>query len=133
MILIKSHYSREETEKCQAKDFRGLADLLINQIGKLLKDKFRGSDIACRYGGEEFLVILPESSLGDTVKRADTLREEVKSMEIVSQGQTLGSITVSMGIASYPDNGTKMEELLRVADTALYKAKQEGRDRVVSG
>jgi diguanylate cyclase (GGDEF)-like protein len=108
-------------------------DKIISQMGKLLKDRFRGSDIACRYGGEEFLVILPESSREDTVKRADTLREEVKKMEIVFQGQILGAITVSMGVAAYPANGTRMEELLRVADTALYKAKQEGRDRVVSG
>lgn len=108
-------------------------DKIISQLGKLLKDRFRGSDIACRYGGEEFLVILPESSGEDTVKRADSLREEVKKMEIVFQGQILGAITISMGVAEYPVNGTRMDELLRVADTALYKAKQEGRDRVVSG
>ena len=53
-------------------------------------------------------------------------------MEMVFQGQILGTITMSMGVAAYPDNGTRMDELLRVADTALYKAKQEGRDRVVS-
>ena len=108
-------------------------DKIIVQIGKLFKDKFRGSDIACRYGGEEFLIILPESSPEDTVKRAEALREEIKKMEMVFQGQILGSITMSMGIASYPEKGTRMEELLRVADTALYKAKQEGRDRVISG
>jgi diguanylate cyclase (GGDEF)-like protein len=108
-------------------------DKIISQMGKLLKDKFRGSDIACRYGGEEFLVILPESSLEDTVKRADILREEVKKMELVFQGQILSAITVSMGVAAYPVNGARIEELLRVADTALYKAKQEGRDRVISG
>ncbi len=108
-------------------------DKIISQLGKLLKDRFRGSDIACRYGGEEFLVILPESSREDTIKRADGLREEVKKMEIVFQGQILGAITVSMGVAAYPVNGTRIDELLRVADTALYKAKQEGRDRVVSG
>jgi diguanylate cyclase (GGDEF)-like protein/PAS domain S-box-containing protein len=108
-------------------------DKIIVQIGRLLKDKFRGSDIACRYGGEEFLVILPESSLQDTFKRADSLREEIRKMEIVFQGQILGNITISMGVAAYPDKGIRLEELLRVADTALYKAKQEGRDRVISG
>ena len=107
-------------------------DKIISQIGKLFNDKFRGSDIACRYGGEEFLIILPETSLTDTIKRADSLREEIKKMEMVFQGQILGTITMSMGVAAYPDNGTRMDELLRVADTALYKAKQEGRDRVVS-
>jgi diguanylate cyclase (GGDEF)-like protein len=108
-------------------------DKIITQIGKLFKEKFRGSDIACRYGGEEFLIILPESSPEDTLKRADALREEIKKMEMVFQGQILGSITMSMGIATFPESGTRMEELLRVSDTALYKAKQEGRDRVVTG
>ena len=108
-------------------------DKIILQLGKLLKEKFRGSDIACRYGGEEFLIILPESSLKDTIKRADGLREDIKKMEIVFQDQILGTITMSMGVAAYPGNGIRMEELLRVADTALYKAKQEGRDRVISG
>jgi diguanylate cyclase (GGDEF)-like protein/PAS domain S-box-containing protein len=108
-------------------------DKIIAQIGKLFNDKFRGSDIACRYGGEEFLIILPETSPEDTVKRAEALREEIKKLEMVFQGQILGIITMSMGIAAYPQNGVRMDELLRVADTALYKAKQEGRDRVVSG
>ena len=107
-------------------------DKIITEIGRVFKDKFRGSDIACRYGGEEFLIIVPETSLEETFKRADALREEIKKMEMVFQGQILGAITMSMGISAYPVNGTKMDELLRLADTALYKAKQEGRDRVVS-
>jgi diguanylate cyclase (GGDEF)-like protein len=108
-------------------------DKIIVEIGKLFKDKFRGSDIACRYGGEEFLIILPESSREDTIKRADALREEIKKIEMVFQGTILGTITMSMGVAAYPEKGTRMEDLLRVADTALYKAKQDGRDRVVLG
>jgi diguanylate cyclase (GGDEF)-like protein len=108
-------------------------DKIISQIGKLFNDKFRGSDIACRYGGEEFLIILPETSPEDTFKRAEALREEIKKLEMVFQGQILGIITMSMGIAAYPQNGVRMDELLRVADTALYKAKQEGRDRVITG
>jgi diguanylate cyclase (GGDEF)-like protein/PAS domain S-box-containing protein len=108
-------------------------DKIIAEIGKLFKAKFRGSDIACRYGGEEFLIILPETSLEDTFKRANGLREEIKKLEMVFQGQILGMITMSMGIAAYPEKGTRMEDLLRIADTALYKAKQEGRDRVISG
>jgi diguanylate cyclase (GGDEF)-like protein len=108
-------------------------DKIIAAIGKLFNEKFRGSDIACRYGGEEFLIILPETSLIDTIKRADALREDIKKMEMVFQGQILGTITMSMGVASYPDKGLRTEELLRVADTALYRAKQDGRDRVVAG
>ena len=80
-------------------------DKIIVQIGKLFKERFRGSDIACRYGGEEFLIILPETSREDTFKRADALREDIKKMEMVFQGQILGTITMSMGIASYPEKG----------------------------
>jgi diguanylate cyclase (GGDEF)-like protein len=108
-------------------------DKIITQVGKILRGKFREADIACRYGGEEFLIILPESSIEDTCRRAECIREEIKKMEINFQGQTLGTITISMGVASYPAHGAKMDELLRVSDNALYKAKQEGRDRVVSG
>jgi len=107
-------------------------DKIITQIGKLFKERFRGSDIACRYGGEEFLIILPESSPEDTFKRAEAYAGNQEDGHGFP-GQILGSITMSMGIASYPENGTRMEELLRVSDTALYKAKQEGRDKVVSG
>ena len=82
-------------------------DKIITQIGKLFKEKFRGSDIACRYGGEEFLIIVPETSLEDTFKRADVLREEIKKMEMVFQGQILGTITMSMGISAYPETGPK--------------------------
>jgi diguanylate cyclase (GGDEF)-like protein/PAS domain S-box-containing protein len=106
-------------------------DKIISQVGKLFKEKTRGSDIACRYGGEEFVIILPDCSIEDAFRRADELREEVKKIEIIFQGQILGSINISMGIASYPAQGTEVDELLRAADAALYRAKQAGRDRVV--
>lgn len=107
-------------------------DKIISEVGKLLKDKFRGSDIACRYGGEEFLIILLESSLEDTIRRANEVREAIKNMEVVFQDQVLGTITVSMGVAEYPDHGIRVDDLLRISDTALYRAKQEGGDRVIS-
>lgn len=107
-------------------------DKIIAVVGRLLKDRFRLSDVACRYGGEEFLLILPESSLENTIKRAEALREEIKKLDFVFQGQVLGMVTMSMGVASYPEHGLKIEDMLRAADTALYKAKQEGRDRVIS-
>jgi len=108
-------------------------DKIITHVGKIINDRFRGSDVACRYGGEEFLIILPETSLEDTFKRAEALREEIKKMEAVFPGQVAGTITMSLGVAAYPEKGLRMEDVLRVADTALYKAKQEGRDRVISG
>jgi len=107
-------------------------DAVITHVGRIFKQKFRGSDIVCRYGGEEFLVILPDSSVEDTCKRAEEMRQEIKKMEIVFQGQILGSITISMGIAAYPAHGSNLDDLIRTADVALYKAKQTGRDRIVT-
>lgn len=107
-------------------------DMVIAQVGRVFRQKIRRSDIACRYGGEEFVIILVEASPEDTYKRADELREEVKRMELIFQGRLLSSITISMGVATYPQNGATVDDLLRAADTALYKAKQNGRDQVVA-
>jgi len=108
-------------------------DEFLMKLADFFKTKTRGSDIACRYGGEEFILILPESSVEDTYKRADYLREEIKKVKVYFRGQLLPSITLSFGIATYPDHGIDTDELMRVADTALYKAKEEGRDRVIVG
>ncbi len=107
-------------------------DMVISQVGNIFKKGVRGSDIACRYGGEEFVLILPDCSTEDTVRRANLLREEVENLNIIFQGQVMGSLTVSMGIACYPNNATSIDGLLREADIALYKAKQGGRNRVFS-
>jgi len=108
-------------------------DEFLMKLADFFKTKTRGSDIACRYGGEEFILILPESSVEDTYKRADYLREEIKKVKVYFRGQLLPSVTLSFGIATYPDHGIDTDELMRVADTALYKAKEEGRDRVIVG
>jgi len=102
-------------------------------LADVFNGKIRGSDIACRYGGEEFILILPDSCAQEIYKRAEALREEIKNLKVYFHDQLLPSITVSMGIASYPDHGTELNELIRVADMALYEAKEQGRDRVISG
>jgi diguanylate cyclase (GGDEF)-like protein/PAS domain S-box-containing protein len=106
-------------------------DMVIANVGKLFKQGIRGSDIACRYGGEEFVLILPDCSMTETLKKADELRQEVKKLEIMFQGQIMASITVSMGVVIYDKDGKTVDELLRTADISLYKAKQAGRDRMV--
>ena len=108
-------------------------DKVLVQMGGFLKAGLRGSDVACRYGGEEFVLFLLESPAETTFQRADQMREEVKNLEVHYSGELLASITLSMGISTYPDQGTNAEDLLRVADAALYRAKQEGRDRVIIG
>ena len=79
------------------------------------------------------MLILPESSVEDTCKYAESLRKEIKNMKINFRDQQLPSVTLSFGIAAYPDHGLDTIELIRIADKALYMAKEKGRDRVVIG
>lgn len=106
-------------------------DTLLRELGLFLQTHIRQEDIACRYGGEEFLLIFPEASLDDTRQRAEELRAGVKTLNVRHRGQLLGAITLSFGIAVFPKHGGVAEALLRAADRALYRAKAEGRDRVV--
>jgi diguanylate cyclase (GGDEF)-like protein len=84
----------------------------------------------CRYGGEEFVLVLPDASLDGAAGRAEQLRVAVKQMRVAHNGLTLGPITVSIGVAVFPEHGANGEALLKAADAALYEAKREGRDRV---
>ncbi len=110
-----------------------VGDELLIKLADFFKFEIRGSDIVCRYGGEEFILILPEASTEGTYKRAEHIREEVKNLKVYFQDQLLPSITLSMGIAIYPDHGIELNDLIQVADAALYKAKEQGRDKVISG
>lgn len=105
-------------------------DLLLQALGGLLKANVRGEDVACRYGGEEFALLLPGADLEQTAARAEHVRRAVADLQVSHQGQPLGKITASMGVAAFPMQGTRLGELLRAADFALYTAKQEGRNRV---
>ena len=106
-------------------------DVVLREIGAFLQARVRVEDIACRYGGEEFLVILPEASLEDTVKRAEQLCVGIKGLNVRYQDQALGAVTVSLGVAVFPEHGSTDEAIRKAADAALYRAKREGRDRVV--
>jgi diguanylate cyclase (GGDEF)-like protein len=106
-------------------------DALLKELGKFLQGQVRGGDIACRYGGEEFALILPEASPEVTLRRAEQMREGVKRLNVVHHGQPLGRIALSLGVAAHPGDGQTPQELLRAADAALYQAKERGRDRVV--
>ena len=108
-------------------------DIVLKAIAALLKDKVRGSDIACRYGGEEFALILPETSLDAALRRAEDIRLAIARLGPSYAGTPLRKITASLGIALFPDHGEDTDALLRVADMALYAAKGAGRDRIVVG
>jgi diguanylate cyclase (GGDEF)-like protein len=108
-------------------------DTLLAALGVFLRSHTRGEDIACRYGGEEFALILLDAPHEFACKRAEQLREEVKHLHTQYRGLALEKITLSLGVSSYPANGDSPSNLLRIADAALYRAKTEGRDRVVVG
>ena len=105
-------------------------DVLLRELGGFLKQQIRGGDFACRYGGEEFALILPEISLEDIRQSAERLRENIKELRVQYGGQHLESITLSLGVALFPEHGTTGQAVLHAADVALYEAKHRGRDRV---
>lgn len=107
-------------------------DLVLRELAALVRQTVRGSDIACRYGGEEFVLALPEVGLEDARLRAEELRKAVKTLELNVRGQALGGISLSLGVAAFPQHGDSGETLVNMADQALYRAKREGRDRVVT-
>jgi len=106
-------------------------DTLLRELARSFGSQLRGEDIACRYGGEEFTLILPEAAIEPARERAEQLRRTARESHIDYRGQALEHISISIGLASYPQHGTAGEDLLRIADKALYRAKEEGRDRVV--
>jgi diguanylate cyclase (GGDEF)-like protein/PAS domain S-box-containing protein len=106
-------------------------DELLRGLGKLLKKMFRGGDILSRYGGDEFLLVLPEASIEIGLQRAEELRQNVKEMLIQIEDYPLQNLTISIGISSWPQHGTSSGDVLKAADKALYQAKLQGRDQVV--
>lgn len=106
-------------------------DALVSEFGVLLRTQTRREDIACRYGGEEFLLILPELDADAACQCAEKLRQAMPQMVAEFNGQALGQITASFGVAAYPEHGDAFAALVRLADKALYAAKRAGRDRVM--
>jgi diguanylate cyclase (GGDEF)-like protein len=108
-------------------------DIVLVAVGALLKEKVRGSDIACRYGGEEFALVLPETGEEPAARRAEAIRVAISALALSHAGKPLGKVTASFGIALFPDHAQDTDTLLRVADMALYAAKGAGRNRVIVG
>ncbi len=106
-------------------------DSLLRQLGQMLRKKLRKSDISCRYGGDEFVLVLPDSSLADAQRRVEQIRVLVKELQIRNGGPPLDTITVSAGVACASEHGSTAAELLHAADNAMYAAKQAGGNRVV--
>lgn len=107
-------------------------DFVLRSISDLFVSYFRATDICCRYGGEEFAIVMPAAPADQAVARAEALREKLKSLELRHEKRHLGSLTVSIGIAAFPEHGRTAGELLKTADRCLYHSKKTGRDRVTA-
>jgi diguanylate cyclase (GGDEF)-like protein/PAS domain S-box-containing protein len=108
-------------------------DCVLRDIAAFLQKNVRVEDIVCRYGGEEFFIILPHATLEITRNRAEMLRQGVQNIYMQQNGRGLGPVTISLGVAIYPEHGATADDLSRVADLALYHAKQSGRNCTIVG
>lgn len=106
-------------------------DAVLRELAGLMRSHFRSDDVACRYGGDEFVVLLADASLKAARLRAEELRLLVQRLSVQHRKQTVGSITISLGLAALADHGVTPDRLIQAADRALYEAKTTGRDRTI--
>jgi diguanylate cyclase (GGDEF)-like protein len=126
IMIDLDHFKRiNDTHGHEAGDF------VLTAIAGLLRNQIRSSDIVCRYGGEEFALVLPEASLDNVRLRAEHIRAAIKHLDFTHEGVPLGGITASLGVALFPHHADSPDSLIRAADEALYEAKGVGRDRTV--
>jgi diguanylate cyclase (GGDEF)-like protein/PAS domain S-box-containing protein len=103
-------------------------DAVLRSMAGLFQQHFRGEDVVCRFGGEEFAIILPEASAKSAAMRVEQLRQTAKKFKVSYKEQILDAVTFSIGIAAFPENASSGEELLQIADACLYESKAKGRD-----
>jgi diguanylate cyclase (GGDEF)-like protein/PAS domain S-box-containing protein len=106
-------------------------DLMLTTIAELFLKNVRREDVVCRYGGEEFAIILPTADVNITKDRADRIVRGVRELKVFYGGKPLGPVTVSIGVSCFPDDGQSGGVILSAADAALFRAKRTGRDKVV--
>ena len=106
-------------------------DAILRELGAFFKRHLRGSDIACRYGGEEFILILSPSTAEGARHRAEKIREDAALLSVSQANRDLPGITLSLGVAIFPDHAAEAAAIIKAADVALYEAKHGGRNRVV--
>ncbi|HEY1456142.1 MAG TPA: diguanylate cyclase [Candidatus Dormibacteraeota bacterium] len=106
-------------------------DEVLRAMSTFLRSQIRQEDLAFRYGGEEFLLVLPCTSLEGVAKRVEQIRDQIKSVTIKHRNKPLWPVTLSLGVAVFPDHGDSAEAVIECADNALYDAKEGGRDRIV--
>ena len=110
-----------------------VGDQVLQQISRIMKNSIRSSDVLARYGGEEFVIVMPSIDLTNALKKAEGIRQHIESVRfnVDTFGRSI-QITISIGVASFPEHGAEYDALVAAADSALYKAKEKGRNRVES-
>lgn len=106
-------------------------DYVLSEIGLLIRKNIRCEDISCRYGGEEFTLLLPETDSAEAIRTSKKLGDLVRSHNFFFGGRNIGPVTLSIGVATFPDTATTVEGLIKAADKALYKAKDAGRNQAI--
>ncbi len=106
-------------------------DEVLKTLARTLIDAVRTEDTVCRFGGEEFFILLTGGTIQDYLARAEDLRKQIADLDIHWQGQSVGSITASLGVAGFPMHANTPEILVHQADQALYQAKTQGRNQVI--
>jgi len=106
-------------------------DAVLRALGTFFKQHVRGSDVACRYGGEEFILVLSPSTAEGAWQRAEKIREDVRLLSVTHASPGVSLITLSLGVAIFPDHAADTAAIIKAADVALYQAKCGGRNRVV--
>jgi diguanylate cyclase (GGDEF)-like protein len=126
MMIDIDHFKR-----CNDTFGHAAGDAVLSAVAKYMLSLVRGEDMLCRYGGEEFVLVQAKASPEAVMQRAERFREGTRNLDIVHDGRGIGPVTLSIGIAMFPDHAGTSEALLQVADIALYRAKDSGRNRVV--
>lgn len=108
-------------------------DLVLKKVAAILRNETRVCDMECRYGGEEFALILPETNKAQALTIAEKLRRQIEETEFPQQEkQPLGNLTASLGVSTFPDDAVNSKDLIDTADAGLYKAKEQGRNCVIA-
>ena len=122
----------DEFKKFNDRNGHQAGDAALKAVAAVIGASCRAEDIACRYGGEEFALILPDASLQNTILKAQAIVQAVREAVVLQGIVELPRVTISIGVAAFPDHGESAAAILGAADRALYRAKERGRDGVVS-
>jgi diguanylate cyclase (GGDEF)-like protein len=106
-------------------------DMVLRAVGSTMVQQCDGDEVACRQGGEEFMLVLPDVSKDEAFNRAEKLRKSIEEIVVRYGEKNLPKITISIGLAHFPDHGTLPQDLMRAADDALYEAKAQGRNQTI--